>query len=315
VTLYMKDVKIFNKDSRELSNFIKKGTVDFIVFSPPYWKLRNYGYDNQIGFKHSYDEYLFEMTRVFKECFKVLKEGRFMAINIGTVVSNEGMKFITGDFINKCSKVGFTFRKDIIWHKPKGRTKWQRGATQFSQNPYPLRYNTNINHEFILIFQKGELTSLNLEKEPKFNKSFIRQMAYSVWDIAPVNSPKNDEKHVAPYPEELPKRLIQLFSFKGETILDPFAGCGTTNKVAKELGRNSIAVELSKEYCELIKNKLVSVTFDEKNELIYDHSVKNEIEFVKEKMDSAQKEYLKHKKKYDLLLETHGEVKGLNNFL
>jgi modification methylase len=293
---------IFNKDSRKLTSFIKN-KVDFIVFSPPYWNLRNYGHNDQIGFKQPYEEYLKEMGFVFDECFKVLDEGRFMAINIGTVVSNEGMKFIAGDFIEKCKDSGFVFRKDIIWHKPKGRTKWQRGATQFSQNPYPRMYNTNINHEFILIFQKGDHQLSNLEKTPKFNKTFIRQMAYSVWDIAPINSPKNDEKHVAPYPEELPKRLIQLFTFKGETVLDPFAGCGTTNKVAKELGRNSIAVELSEEYCGLIKNKINNAQYNIEHESIYDLSFENEINFAKNKMDSAQKEYIKFKKKYEKLLE------------
>ena len=233
----MKDYIIYNKDSKELSNFIKKESIDFIVFSPPYWNLRNYEFKGQIGYKQSYEEYLEDMKKVFNECYKVLKNGRFMAINIGTVVSNDGMKFIVGDFVNKCREVGFNFRKDIIWHKPRGTTKWQRGATQFSQKPYPLMFNTNINHEFILIFQKGETPNIDFSKMPKFNRPFIRETAYSVWDIKPVTSPKKDEKHVAPFPLELPRKLIQLFTFKGDTVLDPFAGSGTTNKAARELGR------------------------------------------------------------------------------
>ena len=103
----------------------------------------------QIGKFQSYEDYIDSMKETFSECYKVLKEGRFMAINIGTVVSKEGMKFVCGDFVKTCEEVNFIFRKDIIWHKPKGTTKWQRGATQFTQNPYPLFYNTNINHEFI----------------------------------------------------------------------------------------------------------------------------------------------------------------------
>ena len=174
--------KIINKDSRKLSKYIKSNSIDFIVTSPPYWHLRNYGYEEQIGFKQEYDDYLNSMSSVFKECYKVIKDGRFMAINIGTVVSNEGMKFVCGDFINLCSSIGWTFRKDIIWHKPKGQTKWQRGATQFSQNPYPLKYNTNINHEFILIFQKGESLETDDSAKQKFSKYFVRKHAYSVWD-------------------------------------------------------------------------------------------------------------------------------------
>lgn len=311
----MSECIIYNRDSRELSNFIKD-PVDFIVFSPPYWNLRDYGFKNQIGFKQSYQEYLRDMGEFFVECYKVLEPGRFMAVNIGTVVSNEGMKFIAGDFVNKCQKIGFIFRKDIIWHKPRGTTKWQRGATQFSQNPYPLKFNTNINHEYVLIFQKGQNVDINFNKVPKFNKHFIRKVAYSVWDIIPVTSPTKEEMHVAPFPEELPRSLIQLFTFKGEVVLDPFAGCGTTNKVAKELGRKSIAVELSKEYCKLIEKKVNSVKFNSYNEdKFYNNSLDFEAKLAKEKMEKAYSNFLKSKKEYEDLLKKSAKGKGLEKFI
>jgi len=311
----MGETKIFNRDSRKLSKFIPLENVDFIVFSPPYWNLRNYGFKNQIGFKQSYEKYLQDMEKVFSECYKVLKKGRFMVINIGTVVSNEGMKFIAGDFVNKCIEAGFIFRKDVIWHKPRGTTKWQRGATQFSQNPYPLMFNTNINHEFVLIFQKEENGQIDFNKIPKFNRHFVRKLAYSVWDIIPVNSPKKEEKHVAPFPEELPRRMILLFTFKGETVLDPFAGCGTTNKVAKELGRNSIAVEMSKEYCKLIKNKMKSVEFGSLSMDIYNHNLEYEIDLARERMEKAKKEYQKAEKAYKNVLKKTKKESGLNKFM
>jgi DNA modification methylase len=295
----MDDVITYNKDSRRLSKFIKEDSVDFIVFSPPYWNLRDYGHDKQIGYKQHYDDYLNDMNRVFCECYKVLKPGRFMAINIGTVVSNEGMKFIAGDFVALCCDAGFTFRKDIVWCKPRGTTKWQRGATQFSHSPYPLMFNTNINHEFILIFQKGGNGDLDFSAVPAFNRQFVRKVAYSVWDIIPINSPSGDEKHVAPYPEEIPKRLILLFTFKGDVVLDPFAGCGTTNKVAKELGRKSIAVELSAEYCELIKAKVDAVKFDRLELDIYHESKEQELQMAKDKMEKAKREYDKAKLDYN----------------
>lgn len=311
----MEHCKIINKDSRELSKFIDLDSVDFIVFSPPYWNLRDYGYEKQIGLNDSYEEYLENMKKVFIECFKVLKNGRFMAINIGTVVSNQGMKFIAGDFVNKCIDAGFTYRKDIIWHKPRGTTKWQRGATQFSQNPYPLMFNTNINHEYILLFQKGSNGNHDFSSEIKFNRSFIRKMAYSVWDIPPVTSPKNDEKHVAPFPEEIPRRLTLLFTFKNEVVLDPFAGCGTTNKVAKELGRKSIAVELSKEYCKLIEDKINNVIFDSFDKNIYDHSEKQLIMDAKEKYEKAKKDFEKTKKNYEKLIADKKYSEGLKKFI
>ena len=311
----MEEVKILNIDGRELSKKIDLNSIDFVVFSPPYWKLRDYGYKEQIGYKQDYNAYLEDMKKVFGECFKVLKNGRFMAINIGTVVSNEGMKFIAGDFVKKAEEIGFIFRKDILWNKPRGQTKWQRGATQFSQNPYPLKFNTNINHEYILIFQKGESEDIDFSEVPKFNRSFIREMAYSVWDIAPINSPKNDEKHVAPYPEELPRRLIKLFSFEGDTILDPFAGCGTTNKVAKELGRNSIAVEMSKDYCKLIEKKINSVKFNSYPKEHYDDNGNHEIDRAKIKLAKAEREYKKALKDYEKLTEEKNKKGNLKEFI
>ncbi len=295
----MDDVTIYNSDCREMSRFV--GDVDFIVFSPPYWNLRDYGYPGQTGYKQTYDAYLDDMKKVFLECFKVLKPGRFMAVNIGTVVSNEGMKFIAGDFVRLCCEAGFTFRKDIIWSKPRGTTKWQRGATQFTQNPYPFMFNTNINHEFILIFQKGGNNALDFEGVPAFNRQFVRKVVYSVWDIVPINSPYGDERHVAPYPEEIPRRLILLFTFKGEVVLDPFAGCGTTNKVAKELGRKSIAVELSPEYCELIKTKVDAVKFDSLELNLFKESKEQELLMARDKMEKAKKEYNKAKLDYNKL--------------
>ena len=98
--------------------------------------------------------------------------------------------------------------------------------------------------------------------EKPYGRNFTRKMAYSVWDIPPVNSPKLDEKHVAPFPIEIPIRLIALYSRKNDVVLDPFAGSGTSNAAALMLGRKTIAVEMSKEYCSLIKNKLRNTKFD-----------------------------------------------------
>lgn len=304
--------KAYNKDSRTLSKYVKKESIDFVVTSPPYWNLRNYGYDEQIGFKQTYEEYLSDMKKVFTECYKILKQGRYIAINVGTVVSNEGMKFLCGDFLRICEEIGFTFRKDIIWHKPRGTTKWQRGATQFSQNPYPLMFNTNINHEFILIFQKGDREQFDYTDNARFSKGYVRKMAYSVWDIVPITSPKLDEKHVAPFPEEIPKRLIQLFTFKGDTVLDPFAGCGTTCKVSKELGRSSIGFELSKDYCNLIKSKVSTVKFDSLNDDEYDNGEDSIIIYAKEKLDKASKDFITAKKNYEKLLKKSNLDKLVN---
>ena len=305
--------KILNIDSRDISKKIEKNSVDFIIFSPPYWNLRNYGFDEQIGFKENYEEYLSSMKAVFQNLYKVLSNKRFMAINIGTVVSKEGMKFTSGDFIRLSEEVGFKFRKDIIWHKPKGTTKWQRGATQFTQNPYPFMYNTNINHEYILIFSKGNIeANKNKKSEKPFGRTFTRKMAYSVWDIPPVNSPKLDEKHVAPFPIEIPIRLISLYSRKGDITLDPFAGSGTSNQAALLLGRKTIAVEKSKEYCNLIKKKIKSTKFNSYDQTeFFDDSIEFQLSQIDQeivKFEKKIKNSLLKKKK--ILKKNHTKEKG-----
>jgi site-specific DNA-methyltransferase (adenine-specific) len=258
-------------DSRKIGGLFSKESIDFVVTSPPYWAIRDYGYDDQIGFKQSYDDYLKDLKKVFTGCYNLLKDERWIAINVGTVVSKEGMKFLSGDVVRICEEIGFIFRKDIIWYKPRGQTKWQRGGTQFTMNPYPRHFNTNINHEFILLFTKGDvlrrgkeeakkLTNQKFGKYVEYERPYLRKVAYSVWEITPVNSPRLDEKHAAPFPEEIPRRLIELFSYPGETVLDPFAGAGTSLRIAKELGRIPAGVEMSKDYYKNAVKRLADTT-------------------------------------------------------
>jgi len=251
--------RFFNSDSRGIEKLFDAESVDFVVTSPPYWAIRDYGYDNQIGFQQSYDNYLEDMKKVFQGCYSIMKDERWIAINVGTVVSKEDMKFLSGDVVRICEEIGFIFRKDIIWNKPRGQTKWQRGGTQFTTNPFPRHFNTNINHEFILLFTKGDVPRRGREEADRltaddfgpyvdYERPYLRAVAYSVWDITPVNSPRLDEKHAAPFPEEIPRRLIELFTYPGEVVLDPFAGAGTSLRIAKELGRIPAGVEMSKVY-------------------------------------------------------------------
>ena len=124
----------------------------------------------------------------------------------------------------------------------------------------------------------------------------------------------SSDLHVAPFPEEIPRRLIQLFSFKGDTVLDPFAGVGTSNKVAKQLGRKSVAFELSKEYCKLLKSKVASVKFDSDSGEVFDHSGKYEIKIAKEKLEKAQRDLKKAQKDYDELTKKESKKSGLMKF-
>jgi len=243
------------KDMREIPN----NSAHLIVTSPPYWSLKEYGKNEHIGFDQAYEEYIRDIAEVLKESARILKPGRFACLVVGTAVSDLEMKSIPSDVIAVMKEIGFTFKKEIIWVKPKGvQGLWQRGTTQFLKDkPYPCNLNLNIVHEYILIFQKEGQPELELQEEEKLSEDFIKKVAWSVWQLD-VSKTKG---HPAPFPEELVRRLILLYSFKGETVLDPFLGSGTTTKVAREVERNSIGYEINLDYLELIKEK---VGYDQK---------------------------------------------------
>jgi DNA modification methylase len=246
--LYYKDklVALYNGDSRSMKE-LNNESIGFIVTSPPYWDLKNYNHKTQIGLGQSYKEYLCELKKVFNECYRVLNSGKFFALVIGTRISNGDLKHIPMDCISLLKDIGFILKKEIIWVKPKGtQGLWQRGTTKFlKKTPYPGCVNINIQHEFILIFQKeGEFKHT---QTAKLSEKFIKDVCWSVWELK-VSQLKG---HPAPFPLELPLRLIKMFSNPEDVVLDPFWGIGTTSLAARMLGRKSIGYEISENYCRL----------------------------------------------------------------
>jgi len=237
-------IQLHHGDSRTMEE-IEKESVGFIVTSPPYWDLKNYNHNTQIGLGQSYEEYLKELTKVFIECERVLKPGCFFALVIGTRISNGGLKHIPMDCMGMLQKIGFILKKELIWYKPKGtQGLWQRGTTQYlKKKPYPKCANFNIQHEFILVFQKDG--DHHIEERDKLSEAFIKEIAWTVWELK-VSRLKG---HPAPFPIELPKRLIQIFSFSNDIILDPFWGIGSTSIAATQLKRKSIGYEISEDFC------------------------------------------------------------------
>lgn len=244
-------ITLYNGDSRSMQE-INNESIGFIVTSPPYWDLKNYRHRSQIGLGQNYEEYLDELKKVFRECKRVLKAGRFFALIVGTRISNGDLKHIPMDCINMLKELGFTLKKEIIWVKPKGtQGLWQRGATQFlKKKPYPGCVNINIQHEFILVFQKKGEFEYNVND--KFSESFIKNICWSMWELK-VSQQKG---HPAPFPIELPLRLIKMFSNSDDVILDPFWGIGTTSLAARALGRENIGYEISEHYCSLGAERL-----------------------------------------------------------
>jgi modification methylase len=219
----------------------------------PYWNLKKYG-EEGLGLNQAYAKYLYEIQSVLKEVKRVMASGRFVAINVGTAISNDGMKPINADVVRMMEDLNFTFKKEIIWVKPKGtQGLWQRGVTKFlKREPYPCYFSLNIMHEYILIFQNEGQMRIPVETECRLSEAFIKEVSWSVWEMD-VSYIKG---HPAPFPDELPSRLIQLYTIAGETVLDPFGGSGTTMKVARNLKRNSFLYEINSEYIDLIKENV-----------------------------------------------------------
>ena len=244
---------------------IKSNSIQLVITSPPYWNLKKYGAKG-IGQNEAYSKYLTDVKSVLLEVKRVLSPGRFAIINVGTAVSNDGMKPINGDVVRIMDDLGFNFKKEIIWMKPKGtQGLWQRGTTKFLKSePFPGCCNLNIMHEYVLIFQNHGEWEIPRGEKFRLTEEFIKEVAWSVWPMR-VSRLKG---HPAPFPVELPERLIQLYSVKNETVLDPFGGIGTTMKAAKNLGRKSIIYEINSEYLEAIK---LTVDWDDESK---EHEIK-----------------------------------------
>jgi len=148
-------VTLYCADAREMLE-VATGSVDLVVTSPPYWDIKNYGADGQVGLGQTYGEYLGELSKTLKECFRALRPGHFLAIVIGTRISDGELTHIPADLMRVMPLIGFTLKKEIIWVKPKGtQGLWQRGTTQFLKDkPFAGCANINIQHESILVFKR-----------------------------------------------------------------------------------------------------------------------------------------------------------------
>jgi len=237
---------------------VANDSVHLMVTSPPYF---NAPFDYKGLFKN-YDQYLGVLNRVAKEIFRVLKEGRIAVLNIDDMLVN-GEKFpIVADATKIFQNAGFRYRDRIIWKKPDGYLRISRRSGVLLQNPYPMYFYPDNLLENILIFQKGKFDYRSIPKEIR-EKSKVDIKEFSdckwymtLWEMVNVLPGSPLEKEIAAFPEELPYRIIKLFSYVGENVLDPFVGSGTTMKVARELDRNSIGFEIKKSLISIIKKKL-----------------------------------------------------------
>ncbi|WP_045173569.1 DNA methyltransferase [Anaerocellum danielii] len=270
--------KIIIGDSRNMSE-IDNETIDLIITSPPYWHLKDYGVENQIGYGQTLHEYLKDLYRVWQECFRVLKEGRRLCINIGDqfarsiVYGRYKIIPLHSEIIAQCEDIGFDYMGAIIWQK-KTTMNTSGGANVMGSYPYPPNGMIEIDYEFILIFKKPG-KSLKVSSEIKEKSILAKEEWKEYFNGHWYFKGEKQTEHEAMFPDELPYRLIKMFSFVGDTILDPFLGSGTTLKVALELERNGIGYEINPDFLEVINKKLNTIN----NSFLYKiETIKKEIE-------------------------------------
>ncbi len=251
--------KIVHGDSRKMTE-LENNSVHLVITSPPYWQLKDYGTENQIGYHDSYESYINNLNLVWKECFRVLHNGCRLCINIGDQFARAvyygryKVIPIRTEIIKFCEAIGFDYMGAVIWQKVT-TSNTTGGGIQMGSYPYPRNGILKIDYEFILIFKKlGEAPKPTKEQKELSRMTSEEWNTYFAghWNFAGTRQ----DKHIAMFPEELPKRLIKMFSFSGDTILDPFAGSGTTSFAAKNLHRNSVSCEINSEFIPVIKKKL-----------------------------------------------------------
>jgi DNA modification methylase len=250
--------KVITGDSRNMSKIADK-SVHLIITSPPYWQLKDYGTEQQIGFDHSYEEYINNLNLVWQECERVLHPGCRLCINIGDQFARSvyygryKVIPIRTEIIKFCESLGMDYMGAIIWQK-KTTMNTSGGGVVMGSFPYPRNGILKIDYEFILLFKKlGQAPKpTKAQKEAsEMSREEWNEYFSGHWNFAGAKQ----DKHIAMFPLELPHRLIKMFSFVGETVLDPFAGSGTTNLAAKLLNRNSIAYEINPKYVEVIRER------------------------------------------------------------
>lgn len=236
----------------ETLNKIDAGSVQLVFTSPPYYNAKIYSN------YHSYQDYLDDMFRSLQACHRVLEDGRFIIVNVSPVISKRpGREFestrypIHFDFHNLLTRAGFYFVDEIQWIKPESSVKNRNGGYQ--QTRMPLSYKPNCVNESIMVYRKSAPFLLD-KNIALYDKSLANDDEFessNCWYIAPASN----KNHPAVFPKELCKRILKYYSFRGDVVMDPFAGSGTFGEVAVAMGRVPILCEQNENYCDLINTR------------------------------------------------------------
>ena len=306
---------IFFSASQNMSE-VADGSIDLVVTSPPYpmiemWDDSFSRQNPQIAFElnegnsgEAFELMHKELDKVWKECFRVIKDGGFLCINIG-----DATRTVRGVFqlynshsriTSACNTLGFSNLPNIIWRKQTNAPNKFMGSGMLPNGAY-----VTLEHEYILIFREGgkRLYKTDFDKNKRRKSSFFweeRNIWFSdLWDLKGIKQKINSDKsrnRSAAYPLELPYRLINMYSQCGDTVLDPFVGLGTTTLAAALLGRNSIGFEIDSSLRTIIENNILSFGIDTMNNNIISR-YKRHLDFIGERA------------------KTYGSTKYHNNYL
>ncbi len=256
--------RLVQGDARDLS-FIPDASVHLVVTSPPYWTLKRYNdSEGQLGHVEDLETFLSELNRVWRETFRILVPGGRLVCVVGDVClsrrENNGRHTVVplhSEICVACRKIGFDNLNPIIWHKISNASYEVSNGSKFLGKPYEPNAIIKNDIEFILMQRKPggyrkpteEQRRLSMIPKDKFDKWFQQ-----FWNLTGAST----KEHPAPFPLELASRLVQMFSFAGDTVVDPFCGTATTMVAALKHGRNSIGVELDAAYCKMAASRLMN---------------------------------------------------------
>ncbi|MBN2397192.1 MAG: site-specific DNA-methyltransferase [Deltaproteobacteria bacterium] len=259
--------RLINGDARELA-FLDDASVHLVVTSPPYWNLKRYNENpDQLGHIQDYEAFLFELEKVWRHVYRILVPGGRLVCVVGDVCvarRNFGRHLVFplhADICVMCRRIGFDNLNPIIWHKIANASYEVKNGSKFLGKPYEPNAIIKNDMEFILMQRKpgGYRKPTTKQRDAsRIEKETFDRWFQQIWNITGAST----KQHPAPYPLELATRLVRMFSFTEDTVLDPFCGSGTTMVAAFRSGRNSIGIEIDPDYCRMAARYLKAETAD-----------------------------------------------------
>ena len=250
-------------DSRSMS-YLENESIHLAITSPPYWILKKYNENiNQLGHVSDYEVFLDQLSMVWAEIYRILVPGGRLVCVVGDVClsrRNFGRHVVMplhADICVRCRIIGFDNLNPIIWHKISNANYEVENGTKFLGKPYEPNAIIKNDIEFILMQRKPggyRKPTLDQRNSSKIDKKEYNEWFQQFWNLSGAST----KHHPAPFPLQLAYRLVRMFSFQGDTVIDPFCGTGTTMLAAMNCGRNSIGVEIDREYCKMAADRLLS---------------------------------------------------------